>query len=184
MILRTLLTTMAANAALCTSFLAAAPCAAASADKGEVIEEVVVRGTRLYELRAQIVAAEDRFYARYNELNKVDDFDIDCNQVQITGTKFITRRCAPRLQDKVLAADAKEVLEAMQDGRQKRGEDPNAILARHSGEYKQNMLDILKRDPQLRALVRERDKAQERYDREHKKRMKGRLVLADWADEN
>ena len=145
------------------------------------MEEVIVRGTRLYELRAAIVAAEDKFFARYNDLNTIDDFDIDCNRVQITGTKFQKRRCAPRLLDKVLASDARETLEAMQDGRQKRGEDPDAILARHSGEYKENMLKILRNDPQLRALVRDREKAQERYDREHKKRMKGRLMLGDWS---
>jgi hypothetical protein len=163
-------------------------CVAASSppgpqSEGEVMEEVLVRGTRLYELRAAIVAVEDKFYSRYNDLNTIDDFDIACNRVQLTGTKFKKRRCAPRLLDKVLASDARETLEAMQDGRQKRGEDPDAVLARHSGEYKQNMLRILRSDSQLRALVQERDKAQVRYDTEHKKRMKGRLVLGDWSDQ-
>jgi hypothetical protein len=164
-------------------FAAVPPAGAAAGAEGEVMEEVLVRGTRLYELRAAIIAAEDRFYARYNEINPIDDYDIDCNQVKRTGTNFQTRRCAPRLLDKVLAADAREVLQAMQEGREKRGEDPTVTLTRRNGEYKANMLQLLRDDRQLRALVRDRDKAQERYDREHKKRMKGRLILADWFDQ-
>ena len=89
-----------------------APDASATTD---ITDEVLVRGTRLRELKAAIVAAEDRFYARYNELNKVDAFDIECATDAHTGTKLKQRRCLTRLQLEARARNALETLQMFQE---------------------------------------------------------------------
>ncbi|HXC60737.1 MAG TPA: hypothetical protein VN645_15585 [Steroidobacteraceae bacterium] len=144
-------------------------------------DEIVVHGTRLYELRAAIVAAEDRFYARYNELNKVNDFDIECTVDAPTGTRFKQRTCLTRLQQRAQQENGREFVQMLQD--QSAGltgtapiTDPNtAMLARYE-EYKRNVLYLLKMNPELRQLVRERDAAEKRYNEERRKRFKGRLA--------
>jgi hypothetical protein len=152
------------------------------------MEEIVVRAPRLYELRAAIVKAEDRFYARYNELNKVDDFDVECKVDAPTGTKFKQRGCLTRVQLKAQKEQGSEFLQMIQDkaagaeGTPVRGAPPTtdpdtAMLARYP-EYKMNVLYLLKMNPELRRLVRERDEAEKRYNDELKKRFKGRLGLS------
>jgi hypothetical protein len=158
----------------------AAPPPAAS--PAEITEEVVVRGTRLYELREAIVAAEDRFFARYNELNKVDDFDIECSVSAPTGSKLKQRGCLTKMQLKAQAAQGREFLQMVQD--QAAGltgsppvSDPTAVFLARYDDYKENMLYLLKMNPELRRLVHEREEAEKRYNEERKRRFKGRWIL-------
>jgi hypothetical protein len=146
-------------------------------------EEILVRAPRLYELRAAIIKAEDRFYARYNELNKVDDFDVECKVEPPTGTKFKQRGCLTRLQLKAQQEQGREFVQMFQDqalgltGARPTTDPDAAMLARYA-EYKMNVLYLLKMNPDLRRLVRERDDAEKRYNDELKKRFKGRLGLS------
>ena len=161
-------------------------CLAQSAPKApadvELTDEVLVRGTRLADLKAAIVEAEDRFYARYNDLNKVDKFDIECAMDAHTGTKLKQRRCFTKLQFEARAQNGMEALQMFQEqslglaGRPP-NTDPEAVWLAHFDDYKINMLYMLKMNPELRRLVRDREEAQKRYDAEHKRRLKGRLVL-------
>jgi hypothetical protein len=127
----------------------------------ESTEEVLVRGTRLRDLRAAIVTAEDRFYEQYNALNKVDDFDIECIRDAHTGTRIPQRRCFARV-----------LREAMPPNT-----DPAAVWAARYDEYRDNMLYLLKMHPELRHLASEGEAAQRRYDAEYRRRLKGRAVL-------
>lgn len=146
-------------------------------------EEIVVRAPRLDELRAAIVKAEDRFYARYNELNKVDDFDVECKVDAPTGTKFKQRGCLTRVQLKAQQEQGSEFMKMVQDqavgvpGTPPTTDPDTAMLARYQ-EYKMNALYLLNMNPELRRLVRERDEAEKRYNDELKKRFKGRLGLS------
>jgi len=149
-----------------------------------ITEEVLVRGTRLRELRAAIVQAEDRFYARYNELNKVDRFDIECAMDAHTGTLIKQRRCFTKLQLEARSQNGREVLQMFQE--QAAGltgtppnTDPEAVWLAHYDDYRDNMLYLLKVHPELRRLARDRDDAQKRYDTEYRRRLKGRLILRD-----
>jgi len=152
----------------------------------DVTDEVLVRGTRLRELKAAIVEAEDRFYARYNELNKVDKFDVECMQDAHTGTKLKQRRCFAKLQLEAKSLNGIETLQMRQEqegptphpGRPP-NTNPEGIWLAHYDEYRENMLYLLKMNPDLRRLAREGEDAQKRYDREHKRRLKGRLILIE-----
>lgn len=59
----------------------------------EELDEVVVRGGRLYD---QIIRAEDRFFKLYNELNKENDFDTNCAYLRLDmDTQIEQRVCMP-----------------------------------------------------------------------------------------
>lgn len=182
---------------------AAMPGMGGDAGKPEVTDEVLVRGTRLRDLRRGIVDAEERFYARYNELNKVDDYDIDCSRDAHTGSKIPRRRCLTRLQLAALAQHGKEVVEMFQEhpnqavdppgqppspmglpnsaGMTGAGRPPNtdpvAIWLARFDDYRDNMLYLLKMNPDLRRLAQARENAELRYEAERKRRLSGRLVL-------
>jgi hypothetical protein len=165
----------------------------------ESTEEVLVRGTRLRDLRAAIVTAEDRFYEQYNALNKVDDFDIECIRDAHTGTRIPQRRCFARVLREAMAQQGSEVVEYFQQqapvgenvpgqagdpgpaGMTGRGRPPNtdpaAVWAARYDEYRDNMLYLLKMHPELRHLASEGEAAQRRYDAEYRRRLKGRAVL-------
>ena len=64
----------------------------------QVLDEVVVSGKRLRELRAEVIKAEDRVVARYNELNQDDDLDIECHSFTPTGSRLSHRYCLLKLQ--------------------------------------------------------------------------------------
>jgi hypothetical protein len=150
----------------------------------DITDEVLVRGTRLRELKAAIVAAEDRFYVRYNELNKVDAYDILCALDAHTGTKLKQRRCFTKVQLEAKARNALETLQMFQEqgmgltGRPP-NTDPTAVWLAHFDDYSSNMLYLLKVNPDLRRLARESENAQKRYDAEYKRRLKGRLILIE-----
>jgi hypothetical protein len=176
------------------------PATAPDSSRSEAIDEVLVRGTRLRELRAEIVAAEDRFYARYNELNKVDDFDIACAEDAHTGTRIPRRRCFTKVQQDAKAQHGLEVLQMFQQQSGSGPADPSQSDARSAGmtavgrppntdpvavwearfdEYRDNMLYLMKMHPELRRMAREAEKAQRRYDDEHRRRLRGRLLLIE-----
>lgn len=150
----------------------------------QLTDEVVVRGTRLRELKAEIVAAEERFYARYNELNKVDDYDIECALDTHTGTKIPQRRCFTRLQLAARSQHGFETLQMFQDQSEGTGRvprppntDPDAVWLARYDDYRDNMLYLLKMNPDLRRLAREREAAERRFNAEYKRRLGGRLVV-------
>jgi hypothetical protein len=157
-----------------------APDASATTD---ITDEVLVRSTRLRELKAAIVAAEDRFYVRYNELNKVDAFDIECALDAHTGTKLKQRRCFTRVQLEARARNALETLQMFQEqglgltGRPP-NTDPEAVWLAHRRLPGQHALPA-EDESGPRRLASESENAQKRYDAEHRRRLKGRLMLVE-----
>jgi hypothetical protein len=59
----------------------------------DVDEEIVVRGRSRAALRAEIQAAEEALYARWNEINSDDEFDIHCRLELLTGSRIRRRVC-------------------------------------------------------------------------------------------
>lgn len=166
--------------------VAAEPAREPSSSASEATEEVLVQGARLRELQEAIVEAEDRFYARYNDLNKVDKYDVECVNDAHTGTRLKHRRCFTKLQLEARSLNGIETLQMRQEqegatphpGRPP-NTNPEGIWLSHYDEYRDNMLYLLKMNPELRRMAAEGEAAQKRYDKEYKRRMKGRLVLVD-----
>jgi len=163
-----------------------APASAAAAEVSE-IDEIVVRGTRLSELRAAIVEAEDRFYARYNEINEIRDFDINCIMDADTGQKKKFRRCRTQLEVRARTEEADDIITDLQrhtsiigggDGTARRTRNID-IMGQHAAreeQFRQHFLMLVNTHPELRTLLNDREAAAALYEKERVRRSKGRLV--------
>ena len=162
---------------LWTSLLATTLCQAAgtasSAGPKTETEEVLVsaEGLKLAAMRQEIVRLEDQFYARYNELNSVRDFDIHCIEEARTGTRFIKRSCQPVYQERALEEEGQAGLKIQQRFREP---GPLALdsgppvpamqtILRRLPEYKKNMEEVTRKHPELAKLLEQRGKLIERY---------------------
>jgi hypothetical protein len=139
----------------------------------EVVEldEVKVLGLKLYQMRERMIAAEERFYARYNELNRNNDFDVECKSEAPLGTRLRRRSCKPVYYANAQAEEAQAIL---------RGDlpvDAQTVLLERMEEYRKQALAVINSDPKLRQLVREREKLEELYIKARNERMKGRWIL-------
>lgn len=164
---------------------AAQPGAESASTPKESLEEVLVTGTRLSELKKAVVEAEDRFYARYNELNTRNLFDIECRVDAPLGTKIPQRWCLTNVQLRAKRDYAREYLQNLQSGSQFGYEgkppdtNPDLVWASRYKEYTDNMLRLLKQYPELRHLADEAEEARKRFDAEYSRRLKGRLILVE-----
>jgi hypothetical protein len=84
----------------------AAPQRAEDTPRQDAPEEVVVRGKRVGQLRAEVEAARQRAYDVFNEINTNDEFDVRCRKERRTGSNVATQVCRPRFEDEISAAAA------------------------------------------------------------------------------
>jgi hypothetical protein len=147
---------------------------------------VLVRGIRLRELKAAVVEAEDRFYARYNDLNKVAIFDIECRVEAPLGTRIPQRWCLTNIQLRAKRDYAREYLQNLQSATAFGGDEgkppdtnPDLVWASRYEEYSDNMLQLLKQNPELRRLADEAEEARKRFNAEYTRRLNGRLILLE-----
>jgi hypothetical protein len=159
----------------------------------EELDEVVVVGGRLYD---RIVKAEDKLYKLYNQLNKEDDFDINCASVPgDEGSRIETRFCMP-----AFFADAKAEQVRLSQyclSLQEKDEDGNVssngvcyeppaaeqLFFHRRDEYVDNMLKVVNADPDLRKMAQEVEKLHlERSAYEHRFDELRAIKVAERAD--
>jgi hypothetical protein len=121
--------------------------------------EVNVSAVRkLAQMRKEIQTAEDRFLAKYNELNQERQYAIKCNQEAFTGSKFYRRVCRPEF---VSAATRDEAVTWV------RGNSfiPSALVmeSKQAG-FRQNMIALAEKSPELRRIAKERGDLEKRYE--------------------
>jgi hypothetical protein len=188
-----------ASLSVAMAALLAAHCAqAASSGVGQSdLDEVLVRAQRvqLPEMRKEMVELEDRFYARYDELNRQDDFDIHCFREARTGTRMIKRTCRAAYEEDAVQTEGREEVEYRQylQDAQRHGyllvpgtmPEPAmmAILARLD-EFRANMRSVVNRDPQLLELLRERAELAKRYEAVRRRIFKRHPSQRDAAPED
>ena len=97
-----------------------------SLPQGEDVEEVIVPGRRLENLRVEIERLEEVVYERFNALNSDDEFDIQCLKQAPTGSNIPLRTCAPNF---VIRAEADSAQGMLTDGRS--GDGNNHSRAEH-----------------------------------------------------
>jgi hypothetical protein len=90
-----LLATLLAIAPLCKAEIPQidATLGAASPDSTTVDEEIIVRGFSYGELRAQIRLAQEAVYARFNDINSDDAFDIICKDETRVASHIKQQSC-------------------------------------------------------------------------------------------
>lgn len=81
------------------------------------LEQITVTGEQtIMAIRFQLRQAEDNMYARFNELNSTDDFDIKCSSVRGAGSHIAERICEPRFLARERHSNNIQVLTQMRDG--------------------------------------------------------------------
>ncbi len=78
-------------------------------------DEVIVRGRRLADFRAELHAARIRVYDLFNDLNSDDAFDVHCEIDDSTGTRMRQQTCRPQFRDEVAADAAKAWVSGIRD---------------------------------------------------------------------
>lgn len=137
------------------------------------IEEVEVTAERekLREMRAKLIEAEDRFYELYNKLNTDDQFDVVCSMEKRTGTNISARVCRPVFVNDATEEEAKAFLAGYFVP------PAQMVIADKYPQFEKHMLAVINKQPELRKLIREHEKLQQRYEKERKERFKGRKIL-------
>jgi hypothetical protein len=83
------------------------------AGQQEAPEEVVVRGRRIGELRAEIEDARQRAYGIFNEINSNDEFDVRCRKDSRAGTNVPTQVCRAQFEERISSAAGQEYLSGL-----------------------------------------------------------------------
>jgi hypothetical protein len=81
----------------------------------DVDDEVIVRGRRLADFRAELDAARVRVYDLFNELNSDDAFDVHCHIQNATGTRMRHQSCRPQFQDDISSASGQAWVRGIRD---------------------------------------------------------------------
>jgi hypothetical protein len=135
-------------------------------------------------LRAEMTRAEKEFIDLYNKVNANPEFAIACRLETPTGSNFAVRICQPKY---IVTANARATGERMHSAvtaavntgaANSKGPNVGAGLGAGGGSideakeeaFRQNMLDVLQKNPELQALGNKRDDLQARYDEATKRK--------------
>lgn len=142
------------------------------------VDEVVVRAARLRldEQRREIERLEDQIYARYNDLNTDDNYDVICSDYTRTGTQLTQRYCRPMFEEQAKIEEGRVAFQALQLIRESQKmagsvqlpESPVPKILAQMPAYQKHMKKIVEKDPQLRRLLRERAAVAEQMERTRK----------------
>ena len=142
------------------------------------LDEVEVRGEklRLDQLRQELRRLEGKIYARFNEVNKIDKFDVICSDYARTGTRLEQRYCRPMFVEEALTSEGRVAFEARQkifESQKMAGsvQLPDPLLPRVQAQvpaYQRQLQKLASADAQLRALLRERAAVAEQIKRTHR----------------
>lgn len=122
------------------------------------LDEVAVVGKSLRKLQREAIAAEDRFYQRFNQLNTRDEFDIRCEKEKATGTLVPQRQCRIQFLTEAGAIDGQAFYRGLTAASAASGVNtplatlwPEWELRRE--EYRQTVRELVEQDAGLRALA-------------------------------
>jgi len=120
-----------AGTVLCVGLLLASSAQAAeptAEDRARADDEMVVTAKAIGELRIKIELAENAVYARFNDINSNDDFDIHCYEDAPQGSHIRKRACKSNAWRKLDVAIGQATLRGMQG-------PPATDTAGGTGEY-------------------------------------------------
>jgi prepilin-type processing-associated H-X9-DG protein len=137
------------------------------------LDEVQVVAQTLHQMQQRVEDIEDHFNEVYNQLNTRHEFDVHCVSQAPTMSNIRRRLCKPVYVDDAERAGTVAFL----DGHAAPVAD--LVIQMRRDEYRRNLLEVVKRSPQLQQLLRERAEAAARYRRVAKERFKGGILVAE-----
>ena len=127
------------------------------------LDEVVVSGQRIGDLRAEVVRLDDQFYSRYNALNTRRDFDIHCADEAMTGTRLRRRVCRPVFEDLADSEHARTYVDLL-NGTRGSSISAQPAKASRTADFRRNFAAVSGNDGELVRLVKARADAQARLE--------------------
>lgn len=143
--------------------LNAAPKAEDAPDAPIAEVEITAERADLSEMRAEIARLENQFYARYNQVNTDRRYDVVlCRNLKYTGSHVDRPLCGPAALRPGAGTGLFIVpwLESLQEAPVsiKTPTNPKQLRA-----YQQNMVEVVRKHPELLELVKQRSDLAERY---------------------
>jgi len=162
---------------------ALSPCAfGALSERGSDLDEVVVSGARLDQVRKELLEAEDRFFRRYNELNTDDDFDVQCHKEARLGTRLKNRHCRANFEEQAIREEGQEagkIFQSIQDQFREGVANPRlrggpavpgvVVAEMRRPEFVRHMKEVVSQNPELVGLLQTHAALIERYYDLHRK---------------
>lgn len=138
-----------------------------TAENREDIEEIVVTAPRtLNSMRTEIVAAQDRALAIFNEINLDNDYDVACRRETPLGSHIPQRVCRPRFVDRLESEASQDFLS---------GDlyfDPSGEIMYHNDILKQKLASLAVEHPGLYQALQEYYLLQTEYESEREERFR------------
>lgn len=146
--------------------MGAAALPAVAASDADVVEEVIVNGTRLDVLRKEMIKAEDQFFDRYNKIVGRKEYEVHCTVEQPIGSRVPRRYCRTGYEQDALTQAGREagiMMQGFLDELRRQASptqvmtttsvSPSVLNGRHE-EFKKVMLEKVTHDEALlKALV-------------------------------
>jgi hypothetical protein len=135
--------------------------------------EINARRESLRHLRSEVVRLEEGFYAKYNELNTDDQYDIHCGRAVPTGSVLRRRECTPVFVNRATEAEAQAFL----------GGYPvvpaSSKIVRLWPDFEKTLVKAIQTHPELQQLARAHAEAQKHYEVVRKLKFKGKIFVLD-----
>jgi len=109
-------------------------------------ENEATDGKSLSQLRKDLYAAEEDFYAVFNKLNDERDYDVKCFYEKPTGTHIKNHVCRARFITKAYSQNASR---NRNDLSRVANQDANPVLAEKTAKYEQKMESLMAANPEL-----------------------------------
>lgn len=144
------------------------------------IDEVIVSGglDSLSQLRKAVDRAENRVYERYNEINRHNDYDLECLTEAPLGSRQKSKKCHPRYVSDALHEDGFDVLFRNQNSAA-RLRSVSALAAGKQSFLRKAMLEAARNDPQMQRAMVEHALLKERYEKVLKEKIAARRIVWD-----
>lgn len=159
------------------------------------MDGLTVTGQSRSDLLRQIEIATDALLLRFNEINSDRDFDTECRERRVTGSKMSRDECQPRFVERAEGAQARQRLRALQ-GPQNLDGSAGAGMGAESGlalfearvqleEMEDEMRRLINEDEEFRALAAHLGELQQALTDDDESRMSSNrtsAVIASAAD--
>jgi len=144
------------------------------------IDEVIVSGglDSLSRLRKAVDRAENRVYERYNEINRHNDYDIECRTEAPLGSRQKSKKCHPRYVSDALHDDGFDVLFRNQNSAVKL-RSVSALASGKQSFLRKAMLEAARTDPEMQRAMIEHSLLKERYEKVLKEKTSRQQVVWD-----
>jgi len=127
---------------------------------GDTIDEVVVSGKTIGQMRRDIERAEDRFFNAYNEINKDPSFEVNCRMEARTGSHLLSHLCNAAYYEQALVDESRAVLQGDSTT------PAQLVYMMRLPEFRKNVVKLVAENPELSRLLFERIELQRRYEKE------------------